>query len=103
MNLIENDKDVLQTVLVNELRNVYNIKYHKDSTKPKKLNQVRRIFLSPRKSRISPPNPSLLGQITEEPRLQCAIATLAADGRYPGERGRRASSTLHFRCMPKDP
>lgn len=33
---IEDNQDVLQTILVNELRSVYNIKYHKDSSKPKK-------------------------------------------------------------------
>lgn len=30
------DKDVLNTILVNELRNVYNIKYYKDAPKGKK-------------------------------------------------------------------
>lgn len=36
MNSIEDNKDVLHTILVNELRNVYSIKYHKDAAKSKK-------------------------------------------------------------------
>lgn len=43
MNAIEeNDKDVLHTLLVSELRSVYNIKYQKDSAKQGKTkNNVR--------------------------------------------------------------
>lgn len=46
MNSLEDSKDVLHTILVNELRNVYNIKYHKDATKGKKLNTVCRHLLT---------------------------------------------------------
>lgn len=35
------DKEMLNGILVNELRNVYNIKYHKDAVKAKKPNNVK--------------------------------------------------------------
>lgn len=35
ISTIEDHRDVLQTILVNELRNVYHIKYHKDTTNAK--------------------------------------------------------------------
>ena len=38
MSSIEDNQEVLHTILVNELRNVYNIKYQKDAAKQKKVN-----------------------------------------------------------------
>lgn len=103
MNSIEDRKEVLHTILVNELRNVYNIKYHKDATKGHKVFSIQKRY-SPLDFTTSSSFSSSPGQATQEqPRIQRAITEPAAHRRHPGERWSRPSAALYIRLLPEDP